>query len=97
MICADLEGLVSAHDQTSLSVLAVLEQADVAGTTLLPLAALTDKLEKLSSHLKKLLLQLLVRLDLDLLRQPDDRLEVDVFGFGCLLILSCRRLVLARV
>ncbi len=88
MVGADLEGLVAAHDQAGLAVLAVLEQADVASAALLPLARVGDVLEELGAHLEDLLLALLVGLDLDLLRQVDDGLEVDVFRLGGLLLLN---------
>lgn len=87
VVGADLEGLVSAHDESGLAVLLVLEQADVAGAALLPLAALLDELEELGAHLEGLLLGLLVGLGLDLLGQLDDGLEVDILGLGGLLLL----------
>lgn len=87
VVGANLEGLVPAHDQASLAVLLVLEQADITGTTLLPLAALADELEQLGAHLEELLLGLLVGLDVDLLGQLDDGLEVNILGFGSLVIL----------
>ena len=86
VVGADLEGLVAAHDQAGLAVLLVLEQTDVTSTTLLPLAALLDELEKLGAHLESLLLGLLVGLGVNLLGQLDDGLEVDVLGLGSLLL-----------
>ncbi|KAI6776706.1 hypothetical protein HG530_000651 [Fusarium avenaceum] len=80
VVGADLESLVSAHHQSSLAVLLVLKQTDVTGTTLLPLAALLDELEKLGAHLEGLLLGLLVGLGVDLFGQLDDGLEVNVLG-----------------
>lgn len=80
MVRADLEGLVSPHDQASLVVLLVLQQSHVAGATLLPLLALTVEPEKLRAHLEDLLLHLLIGLGLHLLRQADDRFEVDIRG-----------------
>ena len=82
VVGADLEGLVSAHDQTGLLVLLVLQQPHVTSTALLPLLALTVKLEQLGTHLKGLLLELLVGLGLDLLSQTDHGLEVNLGGFG---------------
>lgn len=91
MVGADLEGLVAAHDQTSLAVLPVLQQADVTGSTLLPLLRLLLEDEQLGAHLEKLLLGLLVRLGLDLLGQADHRLEVDIIGFWGLITLPERK------
>lgn len=82
MVGADLEGLVTAHDQAGLAVLLVLKQTDVTSASLLPLAGLLDELEKLGAHLEDLLLRLLVGLGLDLLGQLDDGLEVDILGLG---------------
>jgi hypothetical protein len=83
VVGAHLESLISAHNQASLLVLLVLQQADVASTTLLPLARLAVKLEQLSTHLKHLLFQLLVGLGLDLLGEVDDGLEFDFRRLGC--------------
>lgn len=87
MVSADLEGLVAAHHKAGLLVLLVLEQSHVTSATLLPLLALTVEAEQLSTHLESLLLQLLVGLGLDLLRQADDRLEVDIGGLGGFVLL----------
>lgn len=92
MVGADLEGLVASHDQSGLAVLLVLEQTDVTSTTLLPLAALLDELEKLGAHLESLLLSLLVGLGINLLGQLDDGLEVNVLGLGGILLYKQRRL-----
>ncbi|KAI6773748.1 hypothetical protein HG531_000597 [Fusarium graminearum] len=92
VVGADLEGLVASHDQSGLAVLLVLEQTDVTSTTLLPLAALLDELEKLGAHLESLLLSLLVGLGINLLGQLDDRLEVNVLGLGGILLYKQRRL-----
>lgn len=86
MVGADLEGLVSPHDQTSLAVLLVLQQSHITSTTLLPLLAVTVELEQLGAHLERLLLELFVGLGLDLLGQVDNGLEVDVRGFGSFLL-----------
>lgn len=80
VVGADLEGLIPAHHKASLVVLLVLEQTDVTGTTLFPLLALTVEAEQLRPHLEGLLLQFFVGLGLDLLRQTDDGLEVDIGG-----------------
>lgn len=91
VVSADLEGLVAAHDETGLAVLLVLQQADVTGAALLPLSGLLDELEELGAHLEKLLLRLLIGAGLDLLRELDDRLEVDVLGLrGLVAILQNR-------
>jgi hypothetical protein len=86
VVGADLEGLVAAHDQAGLAVVAVLEQAHIAGTALLPLARIGHVLEELGAHLEDLLLHLLVGLGLDLLGQVDDGLEVDILGLGSLVL-----------
>lgn len=86
VVGADLEGLVPAHDQTGLLVLLVLQETDVTSTALLPLLALTVKLEQLGPHLEHLLLELLVGLCLHLLGQANDGLEVDIGGFGGLIL-----------
>jgi hypothetical protein len=80
VVGADLEGLIAAHDEASLLVLLVLQQADVTGTTLLPLFRLAVELEELGAHLESLLLKLLVGLGLNLLGQANNGLEVDVGG-----------------
>ena len=78
VICADLQRLVPSHDKTSLVVLLVPQQSHVSSTTLLPLAGVSIKLEELRPHLERHLLQFFVRLGVDLLRQVDDGLEVNV-------------------
>ena len=91
MVGADLEGLVSAHDKSGLAVLLVLQQTNIASTSLLPLAALLDELEKLGSHLEHLLLGLLVGLGLDLLGQLDNGLEVNILRLrGSILLAPCQ-------
>ena len=93
MVGADLESLVSSHEQSGLVVLLVLQQLDVTGSTLLPLFGLPVKSEKFGAHLEGLLLQLFVGLDLDLLSQADDWLEVYVgLSLG---VLQGRTIVLA--
>lgn len=86
MVSADLEGLVSAHNQTGLLVLLVLEQSDVSGTTLLPLLAIAIESEELRTHLEHLLLEFFVGLGFHLLGQADDGFEVDFRGLGGLIL-----------
>jgi hypothetical protein len=86
VVGADLEGLVSAHDQTGLAILLVLQQPNIAGTTLLPLLAITVESEELGAHLEDLLFKLFVGLGLNLLGQADDRLEVNIGGLGGLIL-----------
>jgi hypothetical protein len=86
VVGADLEGLVTAHDQAGLAVLLVLQQSNVTGTTLSPLVGLLDELEKLGAHLEGLVLDLLAGLDLDLLSQANDWLEVNIFGLWGLIL-----------
>lgn len=86
MVGADLQSLIPTHDQTGLLVLLVLQQTHITGTTLLPLLALTVKLEQLGAHLEHLLLKLLVGLGLHLLGQANDGLEVNFRGLGGFLL-----------
>jgi hypothetical protein len=88
VVGADLECLITTHDQSGLAVFLVLKQANIASATLLPLASLADELEQLGAHLEHLLLRLLVGLGLDLLRKFDDGLEVHVLGLGGFLLLA---------
>lgn len=81
MVGADLQSLISAHDQSCLAVLLVLQQSNITSSALLPLIRLTDKLEELGAHLEGLLLELLVGLDVDFLGETNDRFEVDILGF----------------
>lgn len=68
----------------------MLQQADVSSAALLPLPRLAVELEELGAHLEDLLLQLLVGLRLDLLRQVDDGLELNVglVVLGLLVVIS---------
>lgn len=86
VVGADLEGLVTAHDEARALVLLVAEEADIASTALLPFAALGDEAEELGTHLEELLLALLVGDGLDLLGQLDNGLEVDVLALGGLVL-----------
>ena len=45
VVGANLEGLVSSHNQSSLAVLLVLQQPNITSSTLSPLVALLDELE----------------------------------------------------
>jgi len=80
VVCANLEGLVSAHNQSCLSVLLVLQESHITGTTLLPLVGLADELEELGAHLEGLLLNFLTGLNVNLLGEMNDWLEVDILG-----------------
>lgn len=86
MVGADLQGLVSSHDQSSLAVLLVLQKSDISSSTLLPLVGVLDELEELRAHLEDLVLELLVGLDIDLLSEADDGLEVNVLRLGSILL-----------
>jgi hypothetical protein len=57
----------------------VLQQPNITSTTLLPLIAILDELEKLGAHLEYLLLELLVGLDIYFLGEADNGFEVDIF------------------
>lgn len=98
VVGADLEGLVSAHDQSGLVVFLVLEQSDIASSTLFPLSAFFVKLEELCAHLERLLLQLFIGLGVDLFREAYDRLKVNVcFLFWCLFIILGRQVSAKRI
>lgn len=93
MVGANLEGLISAHNQTCLAVLPVLEEPHITGTTLLPLVGVADELEELRAHLESLLLNLLAGLDVDLVGEMDDGLEVNVLRLWCLVLLKSGKLM----
>lgn len=80
VIGADLQRLVSAHNQSRLAILLMFQQPDITSTTLLPLVRLASELEELSSHLERLLLEFFVGLDIDFLCKTNDRLEMNIFG-----------------
>lgn len=86
MVGADLQSLVSSHNQSGLSVLLVLQESDITSTTLLPLLSILDELEELSAHLEGLLLEFLVGLNIDFLGQSNNWLEVNVLGFWGLIL-----------
>lgn len=88
MICADLECLVSSHDQSCLAIFLVLEQSNITSASLLPFPRVPVELEELSTHLEDLFLRLLVGLSLDLLGQSDHRFEFDVGLFLVGFVLS---------
>ena len=91
MVGADLEGLVSPHDEASLAVLLVLEESDIASSPLLPLPALAVELEQLGPHLEGLLLGLLVGLGVNFLGEVDYGLEINIrlLILGVLVLLVC--------
>jgi hypothetical protein len=64
----------------------VLQKSNITGTTLLPFLALSVESEQLGTHLENLLLKLFVGLGLDLLRQANNGLEVDIRGLGRLIL-----------
>lgn len=79
MIRADLQSLVSPHHQSRLAILLVLKQPHIASTSFLPLVRLPNEFEKFCAHLKGLLLEFFISFDLNLLREANDGLEVDIF------------------
>ena len=79
MVGADLQSLISSHNQSCLAILLVLQESNIASSTLLPFIGLLVELEELCAHLENLLLKLLVGLDLDFLGETDDWFEMDVF------------------
>ncbi len=86
MVSADLQGLVSAHHQTALAVLLVLQQSNVTSTTFLPLLAITVESEELGAHLEGLFFELFVGLGLNSLRKTNDGLEMNLGGLGSLFL-----------
>jgi hypothetical protein len=81
VIGADLESLITTHDESSLEILFVLEESNIASTTFFPFAAIAVELEELGPHLEDLLLRFFVGLGLDLLGKVHNGFEVDV-GFS---------------
>ena len=79
MVGADLQSLISSHDQSRLTVLLVLQESYITSPALLPLIGLLVELEELCAHLENLLLELLVGLDLNFLGETDDGFEMDIF------------------
>ena len=87
VVSANLESLVSAHNQASFAVLLVLQQPHVASATFLPFLGLAVESEELGTHLEDLLLEFFVGLHIDLLRKVDDWLEVNFRRIGGLFLL----------
>jgi hypothetical protein len=79
VVGANLQSLISSHDQSRLAILLVLQESNITSSALLPLVRLLVELEELCAHLENLLLKLLIGLDLNLLSETDDWLEVDIF------------------
>lgn len=90
MVGADLEGLVSAHNQAGFATLLVLQESDITSTTLSPLVRFTGELEELGAHLEGLLLELLIGLGFDFLGEADNRLKVNVLRLWCLVLFLIR-------
>lgn len=93
MVCANLQSLISPHNQPRLPIFLVFQQPNIARTTLLPLIRLSNKLEQLSAHLENLLFHFLVRLGLDFLSEADNGLEMDVFRLGGFILCQDRQLL----
>ena len=79
MVGANLQSLISSHDQSRLAILLVLQESNITSSALLPLVGLLVELEELCAHLENLLLKLLIGLDLNFLSETDNWLEVDIF------------------
>ncbi len=79
MVGANLQSLISSHDQSRLAILLVLQESNITSSALLPLVGLLVELEELCAHLENLLLKLLIGLDLNFFSETDDWLEVDIF------------------
>jgi len=86
VVGADLQSLISSHNQSRLAILLVLQQPNITSSTLLPLVGLTNELEEFCAHLESLLLELLVCLNIDFLGEADDWLEMNILGLGCFLL-----------
>jgi hypothetical protein len=74
----DLQSLISPHNDPDLSILPVLQQLDVPGTSLFPLYRRLFESEQLCSHLEEHIFVLFVGLDLYLLGKLDDGFVVGV-------------------
>ena len=79
MVGANLQRLVSSHNQSCLAILLVLQESNITSTTLLPLIGILVELKELCAHLENLLLKLLIGLNLNFLGETNDWLEVDIF------------------
>lgn len=55
MVGANLQGLVTAHDEANLARVLVLQESDITGSTLLPFLGLSVIAEKLSAADNKVL------------------------------------------
>jgi hypothetical protein len=86
VVGADLQSLISSHNQSRLSILLVLQQPNIASSTLLPFVGFANKLEELCPHLERLLLEFFVCLNIDFLREADDWLEVNILRFWCFIL-----------
>lgn len=89
MVGTDLQSLISSHDKSGLAIFLVLEKSHIAGSTLLPLVCVANKLEKFGAHLECLFLELLVGLDLNLLGKTNDRFEMNILGFRSFVLYVC--------
>lgn len=87
MVGADLESLVSSHDQSCLAILFVPEQSNISSASFLPFFRLAIKLEQLGPHFESLLLGLFVGLCVHFLGQSNDgfKLDVDFLFIGLVL------------
>ena len=79
MVGADLQCLISSHDQSRLTVLLVLQESNITSPALLPLIGLLVELEELCAHLEGLFFEFFVGFDLNLLCEADNRFKVDIF------------------
>ena len=79
MVGANLQSLISSHDQSRLAILLVLQESNITSPTLLPFIGILVELEELCAHLENLLLKLLIGLNLNFLGETNDWLEVDIF------------------
>ena len=78
MIRADLQSLVSPHNQSSLPIILMLQKSHISSPTLLPLVGFLVELEELRAHLECLLFEFLIGLNFDLLSKTNDRFEMDI-------------------
>lgn len=81
MIRANLQRLISPHNQAGLLVFLVLKKSDITGPTLFPFPGTTVEFKELRTHLKCLFFQFLIRLDFDFFGKMYDGLKVDVRFF----------------
>lgn len=88
MIRADLQRLITSHDQSRLSILLVLQQPHVSSTTFLPLTRFSIEPEEFGTHLEDLFLHLFIGFDFNLFRETIDRFEMDILRLFHLFILE---------